>query len=100
MHTENGHAPDLTIVSSSDLDGATSVQTVKRKRESLDVDPNTDPAIAFPEEEENGVDMRGELKRLRREVQEKDRRLQELERIVAGLQQVIPQPPTAVSVTQ
>ncbi|KAL4762697.1 putative C2H2 transcription factor [Aspergillus foveolatus] len=100
MHTDNGHAPDLTIVPSSDLDGATSVQTVKRKRESLDVDPNTDPAIAFPEEEENGVDMRGELKRLRREVQEKDRRLQELERIVAGLQQVIPQPPTAVSVTQ
>ncbi|RDW89845.1 putative C2H2 transcription factor [Aspergillus mulundensis] len=98
MHTENGHAPDLAIGPSPDLDGAT---PGKRKRDSLDnLDPNTDPAIAFPEEEENGVDLRGELKRLRREVQEKDRRLQELERIVAGLQQVIPPPPTAVSVTQ
>jgi hypothetical protein len=35
------------------------------------------------------------VKRLRREVEEKDRRLEELERIVAGLQQAIPQqPPT------
>jgi hypothetical protein len=96
MHSENGHAPELAIVPSPDLDGATSLQAVKRKRDSLDEDA-TDPAITFPEDEENGVDMQGELKRLRREVQEKDRRLQELERIVAGLQQVIPQPQATVS---
>jgi hypothetical protein len=95
MHTENGHAPDLAIVPSPDLDGATSLQPVKRKRESLEDDPT---AIAFPDDEDNVVDLRGELKRLRREVQEKDLRLQELERVVNGLQSLIPpQPQTAAS---
>ncbi|KAJ5247532.1 hypothetical protein N7468_002515 [Penicillium chermesinum] len=46
----------------------------------------------LPGTEENG-DIHNEVKRLRLEVQEKDRRLEELERIVAGLQQAIPQPP-------
>ncbi|KAJ5618911.1 hypothetical protein N7510_002895 [Penicillium lagena] len=46
----------------------------------------------LPATDENGVDLHNELKRLRREVQEKDRRLEELERIVSGLQQAMPQP--------
>lgn len=74
----------------SELDGTASLSAppaIKRKRDSLD-----DPSIEMTEEE-NGVDMRNELKRLRREVEEKDRRLEELERIVGGLQQAIPQPP-------
>ncbi|KKK20736.1 C2H2 transcription factor [Aspergillus rambellii] len=91
MHTENGHAPELAIVPSPDLDGTAVLQnastTMKRKHDSID----DDPSIIFPEDGENGVDLRSELKRLRREVQEKDRRLEELERVVAGLQQVIPQ---------
>ena len=96
MHTENGHASELPIAPSPDLDGTTSLATasaaLKRKRESLGDDPAT---LELPEEEENGVDLRNELKRLRREVQEKDRRLEELERIVAGLQQAIPQTATS-----
>lgn len=75
----------------TELDGTSSLSAppaLKRKRDSLE-----DPSVDMPEEEENGVDMRNELKRLRREVEEKDRRLEELERIVAGLQQAIPQPP-------
>lgn len=99
MHTENGPSAELPMVSTPDLDGnhALSVPpSVKRKRDSLD----DDISVALPGDEENEVDLRNELKRLRREVQEKDRRLEELERIVAGLQQAIPQPTipqTAVS---
>lgn len=48
--------------------------------------PNGD----LPETDENGTELHHEVKRLRREVQEKDRRLEELERIVAGLQQAMP----------
>ncbi|GIK04581.1 hypothetical protein Aspvir_008664 [Aspergillus viridinutans] len=91
MHTENGPSTELPMVSTPDLDGnhALSVPpSVKRKRDSLD----DDISVALPGDDENEVDLRNELKRLRREVQEKDRRLEELERIVAGLQQAIPQP--------
>ncbi|KAA8651809.1 putative C2H2 transcription factor [Aspergillus tanneri] len=96
MHPENGHASDLPIVPTSELDGAPSLPpappAIKRKRDSLD----EDPAVELPEDDEevehqNSVNLRNELKRLRREVQEKDRRLEELERIVSGLQQAIPQ---------
>lgn len=90
MHTESGPSPELPNIV-SELDGTASLSAppaIKRKRDSLD-----DPSIEMTEEEENGVDMRNELKRLRREVEEKDRRLEELERIVGGLQQAIPQPP-------
>jgi hypothetical protein len=45
------------------------------------------PHETLTEADENGTDLRHEVKRLRLEVQEKDRRLLELERIVAGLQQ-------------
>ncbi|KAJ5126974.1 hypothetical protein N7448_007753 [Penicillium atrosanguineum] len=58
---------------------------IKRKHDS----PNGD----LPESDEAGPELHNEVKRLRREVQEKDRRLEELERIVAGLQQAIPQQP-------
>ncbi|KAJ5160285.1 uncharacterized protein N7482_007289 [Penicillium canariense] len=54
-----------------------------------DESPNGD----LPDPDENGDDLHNEVKRLRREVQEKDRRLEQLERIVADLQQAIPQPP-------
>ena len=90
MHTENGPSPELPNLV-SEFDGTSSLSAppaIKRKRDSLD-----DPSVEMTEEEENGVDMRNELKRLRREIGEKDRRLEELERIVAGLQQAIPQPP-------
>ena len=58
---------------------------LKRRRDSME-----DNAVLFQEEDGNSVDLRNELKRLRQEVQEKDRRLEELERIVAGLQQAMP----------
>lgn len=96
MHSENGTTADLSNMIASELDGASSISAasaVKRKRGSLE-----DGSVELAEDEENGVDMRNELKRLRREVEEKDRRLEELERIVGGLQQAIPQPapqPTA-----
>lgn len=92
MHTENGTSPELPTVQTADVDGMraaslSQVPAVKRKRDSAD----TSAAI---QDEENGIDLRSELKRLRREVQEKDRRLEELERIVAGLQQAMPQAAT------
>ena len=91
MHTDNGHASELSIVPVPELDGTAALPVtspVKRKRDSID-------SVEIPDEEENGVDLRNEIKRLRREAQMKDRRLEELERIVADLQQRIPQ--TAVS---
>jgi hypothetical protein len=91
MHTENGHASELPIVPVPELDGTTPLPVaspIKRKRDSSE-------SIEIPEDEENGVDLRNEIKRLRREAQIKDLRLEELERIVAELQQRIPQ--TAVS---
>lgn len=94
MHTENGTSPELPLVPTAELDGTSPLPTsitapppLKRKRESIE-----DVSVTMPDEEDNGVDLHNELKRLRREVQEKDRRLEELERVVAGLQQAIPQP--------
>ncbi|KAJ5682471.1 hypothetical protein N7462_005636 [Penicillium macrosclerotiorum] len=93
MHTDDG-GPSSILVDmpwdrANELEGmrANSLPAtgMKRKHDS----PNGDLA----ETDENGVDLHNEVKRLRREVQEKDRRLEELERIVAGLQQAIPQPP-------
>jgi hypothetical protein len=95
LHAENGTSPELPIVPTAETDGmrASSLPTFsggKRKRESID-----DPTLAIPDEEENGVDLREEVKRLRGEAEEKDRRLEELERIVTGLQQAIPQTPAS-----
>lgn len=95
LQTENGTAADLPIIPTGEADAirASSLPTFpgdKRKRESID-----DPTLTIGDEEENGVDLRSEVKRLRREAEEKDRRLEELERIVTGLQQAIPQTPAS-----
>ncbi|BDD59788.1 hypothetical protein MPDQ_003820 [Monascus purpureus] len=95
MHTENGASSELTIIPHAELDGirASSLAAStgsKRKRDSVG-----DASGVIHAEDENGVDLRNELKRLRHEVEEKDRRLEELERIVAGLQQAIPQTATS-----
>lgn len=91
MHTENGASPDLSAAHVTDVEGIKAsflAQTpnMKRKRDGTD----TEPAVI---EDENGntIDLRSELKRLRDEVREKDRRLAELEKVVAGLQQAMPQ---------
>lgn len=90
MHHENGTSPDLPLIA-ADLDGlraSADLHTagIKRKRDSVD-----DTSLSLPDDEENDADMRGELKRLRGEIQEKNRRLEELEKIVISLQQLIPQ---------
>ncbi|KAJ5161609.1 hypothetical protein N7492_007001 [Penicillium capsulatum] len=92
LHTDENTQPLLVEMPwdrSSELEGvrANSLPAtgMKRKHDS----PNGD----LPETDENGADLHNEVKRLRREVQEKDRRLEELERIVSGLQQALPQPP-------
>lgn len=92
MHADDGAPPvmvDMPWDRANELEGlrANSLPAtgMKRRHDS----PNGD----LPETEENGADLHNEVKRLRREAQEKDRRLEELERIVAGLQQAIP-PPT------
>lgn len=95
MHTESGASSELTIIPHAELDGirASSLAAStgsKRKRDSVG-----DASGVIHAEDENGVDLRNELKRLRHEVEEKDRRLEELERIVAGLQQAIPQTATS-----
>ena len=91
MHTENGTSAELTIIPHAELDGLhapplSDATGLKRKRDSAG-----DASGVLHDEEENGDDLRNELKRLRHEVEQKDRRLEELERIVAGLQQAIPQ---------
>lgn len=94
MHTENGASPDLSAAHVTDVEGIKAsflaqTPSMKRKRDATD----TEPAVI---EDENGntIDLRGELKRLRDEVREKDRRLEELEKVVAGLQQAMPQTAT------
>lgn len=47
----------------------------------------------LPVPHKNGGDLHNEVKRLRRETKEKDRRLEQLERIVTDLQQAIHPPP-------
>ncbi|KAJ5167014.1 uncharacterized protein N7482_005795 [Penicillium canariense] len=94
MHTDDGNSTTSILVDmpwerASELEGvrANSLPAtgMKRKHDS----PNGDLA----DTDEHGDDLHNEVKRLRREVQEKDRRLEQLERIVADLQQAMPQPP-------
>jgi hypothetical protein len=102
MHPDDGTiVVDMPWERGTDLEGVRAASLpntagIKRKHS-----PDGHPEL--PETDENGVDLHNELKRLRREVQEKDRRLEELERIVSGLQQAMPQPepqPLATSVAQ
>lgn len=91
MHNDDGVPQvvvDLPWDRANELEGlrANSLPATGMKRR-FD-SPNGD----LGETDENGVELHNEVKRLRREVQEKDRRLEELERIVAGLQQALPQP--------
>lgn len=87
MHTENGSSPDLTALTVPDVDGvktsylAPTPGTLKRK-----LDESDTTAEVAPGSERGHMDLLEEIKRLRRENEEKDRRLQELEKIVAGLQ--------------
>ncbi|KAJ5091543.1 hypothetical protein NUU61_006413 [Penicillium alfredii] len=89
MHTDDGPSIVLEMPwgRGTELDGVRTsplpTTGIKRKHDS----PNGE----LPEPEENPADLHDEVKRLRLEVEEKDRRLEELERIVSGLQQAIPQ---------
>lgn len=92
MHTEGGNSPELPVLTVADVEGLKSsfldpTAGLKRKH-----DDATDPELNGVDtiDESNSVDLHNEVKRLRREVEEKDRRLEELEKIVAGLQQSIP----------
>ncbi|CAI7674155.1 unnamed protein product [Penicillium manginii] len=91
MHTDEGPAImlDSPWDRANELEGIRSnslpAAGVKRRHES----PNGD----LPETDEAGLDLVNEVKRLRRENQEKDQRLLDLERIVLSLQQALPQPP-------
>ncbi|KAJ5901962.1 hypothetical protein N7495_002490 [Penicillium taxi] len=89
MHNDEGN-PNLMVDMpwdrAGELDGRSNslpATGIKRRHSLTDGD--------LPESDDNGADLHSEVKRLRQEVQEKDRRLEELERIVAGLQAVIPQ---------
>lgn len=92
MHTDEG--PSIMVDSPwdrvNDLDGVRSnslpAAGVKRRHDES-------PTGELPETDENTIDLHSEIKRLRREVQEKDQRLLDLERIVVSLQHAIPQPP-------
>ncbi|KAE8554385.1 hypothetical protein EYB25_002924 [Talaromyces marneffei] len=92
MHTEGGNSPELPVLTVADVEGLKSSfldPTVGLKRKH---DDTTDPELNGVDaiDESSSVDLHNEVKRLRREVEEKDRRLEELEKIVAGLQQSIP----------
>lgn len=92
MHTDDGTAivVDMPWERAHELDGVRVPTTgLKRKLDSPDGQPGE-----LPETDENGVDLHNEVKRLRRELQEKDRRLEELEHIVASIQHAIPPPQT------
>jgi hypothetical protein len=90
MHTENGTSPELPPTQATEVEGIKAEllphnPVVKRKHDLTE-------AIAVAIQGDDGNDdLRNELKRLRLEVEQKDRRLEELERVVDGLRQVIPQ---------
>jgi hypothetical protein len=93
MHTEGASSPDNSnVLTLADVESLKAqfldpAMGIKRKH-----DDTTDPELTALDasEESSSVDLHNEVKRLRREVEEKDRRLAELEKIVAGLQQSIP----------
>jgi hypothetical protein len=89
MHMENGTSPELATLAVSEVEAARAPYlplpspNLKRK---LDATTDTTPEA----DDGDPLDLHNEVKRLRSEVQEKDRRLEELEKIVAGLQQAMP----------
>jgi hypothetical protein len=93
MHTKEGPTASILVgipwERDSELEGVRTncppATALKRKYDS--------PNDKLPGSEQNGEDLHNEVMRLRREVLEKDRRLVQLERIVADLQQAIPKPP-------
>ena len=90
-HLHTAPSADIAIMQQAEFDGlrASSVPGSagnRRKRDSVD-----DVTGVIYDGEENGVELRNELKKLRHEAEEKDRRLEELERIVQAIHQPIQQ---------
>ena len=97
MHTGNGPTTDVGIMPQAEFDGLRDSSVPdstgnRRKRESID-----DVSGVIVDGDENGVELRNEVKKLRHEAEEKDRRLGELERIVQAMHQPIPQPEAATT---
>jgi len=90
MHTENGTSPELPPTQATEVESKVTIlphnPVIKRKHDSTEA-----IAMAIQDEDGHDMDLRNELKRLRLEVEQKDRRLEELERVVDGLRQAIPQ---------
>jgi seryl-tRNA synthetase len=90
MHTENGTSPELPPTQAAEVESKVTIlphnPVVKRKLDSTEA-----ITVAIQDEDGHDMDLRNELKRLRLEVEQKDRRLEELERVVDGLRQAIPQ---------
>ena len=87
VHAENGATSEIAIIPGTDFNGLTDPALQessghRRKRDSAE-----DASGVIYDGEENGIDLRNEIKKLRHETEEKDRRLEELERIVDALQQ-------------
>jgi hypothetical protein len=94
MHTENGTSPELPPTQAVSTEAVKTAflphaAVIKRKHDMAET-----ISVALQDDDGNAMDLRNELKRLRLEVQEKDRRLEELERIVEGLRQAMPQAAT------
>jgi Aberrant zinc-finger len=90
MHTENGASPELPVTQTADTDIVRTAflppaTVIKRKHDTAET-----ASVALQDEDSNAIDIQNELKRLRVEVQEKDRRLEELKKVVEELQQSVP----------
>jgi hypothetical protein len=93
MHMEEGATASILVgipwKRANELEGVRTnyppATALKRKHDS--------PNDKLLDSEETGEDLHNEVMRLRHEILEKDRRLAQLERIVADLQQAIPKPP-------
>ncbi|PGH17587.1 hypothetical protein AJ80_04765 [Polytolypa hystricis UAMH7299] len=82
----DGHSPDMPISNIIEIsNGSVSppMHPAKRKRDSLSLDNGPDELGS------NALTLRDEVTRLRREAHEKDARLDELEKVVAELRQMV-----------
>ncbi|KAF3403912.1 hypothetical protein F1880_010276 [Penicillium rolfsii] len=93
MHTEEG--PTASALVGMQWERANELQSVRTNRPPATTlkRKHDSPDDELPDSQGNGDYLHNEVKRLRREVQEKDRRVEQLERIVADLQQDILTPP-------